>query len=178
MYVYLCTLSYSDNFQDSEALSRAETFACKSEPSIVPFPSKPNTNVLTCSLEDKKWSNGNHIMYGVYKDGNSHVLKIETLIANLCEPKPEKCHCKTLVEKVLELNIQTDRIDGYMKADPFIAGCNCYLGAAARAGFRFVEDCDDASAGRIEFTKNDYGQICESLEKAGKCEGKTKIYKK
>ena len=83
-----------------------------------------------------------------------------------------------MLEKVLELNPQTDRIDGYMKAKPFIAGCKCYLGAAARAGFRFVEDCDDASAGRIEFTKNDYGQICESLEKAGKCEGKTKIYKK
>ena len=113
-------------------------------------------------------------MYGVYKDGNSHVLKIETLIANLCEPKPEKCHCKTLLEKVLELNPQTDRIDGYMKANPWLFGCRCYLGEAARAGFKFIEDCENGE--RLEFTKNNYGKICEDLQKI-KCRGNVKIYK-
>ena len=81
-----------------------------------------------------------------------------------------------MLQKVLELNPQVDRIDGYMKADPFIAGCKCYLGVAARAGFRFVEDCDPKSEGRIEFTKNDYGKICEDLENC-KRKGMAKIYK-
>ena len=83
-----------------------------------------------------------------------------------------------MFQKVLELNPKVDRIDGYMKADPFLAGCRCYLGVAARAGFRFVEDVEDASAGRMEFTKNDYGQICETLEKAGKWKAMARIYKK
>ena len=81
-----------------------------------------------------------------------------------------------MLQKVLESNPQVDRIDGYMKADPFIAGCRCYLGAAARAGFRFVEDCDPKCKERFEFTTDDYGKICENLHKL-KSRGMAKIYK-
>ena len=132
---------------------------------------------MTCALEERI-NFGNHILYEITKDGNHHVVTVWNVVGDRCEPKPEKCHCKTLLQKLLELNPQVDRIDGYMKADPFIAGCKCYLGVAARAGFRFVEDVEDASAGRMEFTTNDYGQICETLEKAGKWKAMARIYKK
>ena len=171
-YTYLHILSLSDFFQEYKPLSRAQTYACKATPSVVQ--KDQSKDALTCALEG--YNNGNHILYDVTKDRNHHVLKLWNVIGDRCEPKPEKCHCKTMLQKVLELNPQVDRIDGYMKADPFIAGCKCYLGVAARAGFRFVEDCDPKSEGRIEFTPDDYGKICEDLQK-DKCRKMAKIYK-
>ena len=137
---------------------------------------------MTCALGEKA-NFGNHILYDVAKDGNGNgkdVVTVFNVVGDRCEPKPEKCHCKTLFQEVLDLNPQVDRIDGYMKAEPFMLGCRCYLGVAARQQepFRFVEDCEDASAGRLEFTKNDYVQICERLERAGKCKAMVKITKK
>ena len=165
--------------KESKALSRAKTHACKSTPSIVPKTHVLKTvDVLTCALEDPDWRDGNHIVYGITKDSH-HVLKLYKEISHHCGPKPEKCHCKDMLQKVLELNPQVDRIDSDMKVNPFLAGCRCYLGVAARAGFRFIEDCDLASEGpegRIKFTTNDYEKICETLPKS-KCKGLTKIYK-
>jgi len=162
---------YQKNLE-SEALSRAQTYSCKATPSVVK--KDQSKEALTCALEG--FNNGNHILYEVTKDGNHDVLTLWNVIGDRCEPKPEKCHCKTMLQKVLESNPQVDRIDGYMKADPFIAGCRCYLGVAARAGFKFVEDCDPKSKGRIEFTIDEYGKTCEAMQKF-KCRTMAKIYK-
>ena len=129
---------------------------------------------MTCAANDLDKRKGNHIEYAVNKDRNENVLEIGMVVGDLCRPKPEQCHCKTLLQRLLELNPQVDRIDIRIDANPFMAGCKCYLGVAARAGFKFVEDCEPA--GRIEFTTNDYEKICETLPKS-KCKGLTKIYK-
>lgn len=50
-----------------------------------------------------------------------------------------------------------------MKANTWMFGCRCYLGEAARAGFKFIEDCETEK--RLEFTTNNYGKICEDLKK-------------
>ena len=129
---------------------------------------------MTCAASDLDKRKGNHIEYAVNKERNENVLEIGMVVGDLCRPKPEQCHCKTLLQRVLELNPEVDRIDIRIDADPFMAGCKCYLGVAARAGFKFVQDCEPA--GRIEFTTNDYGKVCETLQKF-KCEGMAKIYK-
>ena len=129
---------------------------------------------MTCALEG--YINGNHILYDITKDKNHHVLTLWNVVGDRCKPKPEKCHCKTLLQELLELNPNVNRIDGYMKANPWLFGCRCYLGEAARAGFKFIEDCDDASKERLEFTTDNYRQICEELQKI-KVRGNVKIYK-
>ena len=129
---------------------------------------------MTCAANDLDKRKGNHIEYAVNKDRNENVLEIEMAVGDLCRPKPEQCHCKTLLQRVLELNLQVDRIDIRIDADPFMAGCKCYLGVAARAGFKLVEDCE--TTGRMEFTTNDYGKVCETLQKVW-TGGMAKIYK-
>ena len=66
---------------------------------------------------------------------------------------------------VLERHPEVNRIDGYFNANPFMKGCRCYLGQAAKAGFRFIEDDDIESTKSIEFTKENYVEVCETLQK-------------
>ena len=84
--------------------------------------------------------------------------------AKLCEPKPKKCHCKTMLAEVLKKNPKVNRIEGSFTANPFIAGCRCYLGQAAKKGFRFVEIGADSSR-NFKFTEKTYVKICELIEK-------------
>ena len=52
-----------------------------------------------------------------------------------------------------------------------------YLGQAALAGFKFIEDDDIESTERIAFTKDDSVQVCKKLQKKIR-ERYAKIYKK
>ena len=139
------------------------------------FPCKPkatkrqldeDTFALSCALDNKDWDNGNHLVYTVGTETGSGKDYLELRLVNgeLCEPKPKDCNCKTMLAEVLEANPTVNWINGYFNANPFIAGCRCYLGVAANKGFRFVETIA-VSEGRFEFTKSDYVQICEDLEK-------------
>ena len=68
-------------------------------------------------------------------------------------------------------------LNGYFNANPFMKGCGCYLGQAAIAGFSLVGDDDIESTERIEFTKENYVQVCKKLQKSNLKEGFAKIYK-
>ena len=83
-----------------------------------------------------------------------------------------------MLDKVLERNPEVNRIDGYFSASYFMKGCRCYLEAAARAGFKFIENSRGAFSGRIEFTKDNYVIVCDSLIENCFEEGTTRIYKK
>ena len=133
---------------------------------------------LTCSLRESFYAQGNRILYNIRNDGNYHLrLELEEVAANCCEPKPEQCHCNTLLRRVLQEDLKVDRIDGYFTADPFMAACRCYLGVAAEFGFKWIDDCKDVNSKRIEFTLFNYVQVCEKLEKQ-KCMHKdARLYK-
>ena len=101
------------------------------------------------------------------------------ILGEYCKPKPEACHCKTMLDKLLALNPNIDRIEGRFLPDHFMKGCRCYLGSAARAGFKFVElgGMKEQCQGKIEFDEHDYVETCEEFEKK-KCAGeKGKITK-
>ena len=79
------------------------------------------------------------------------------------------------MEKLLKENPQSDRIDGHFAADPFMAGCKCFLGPAADAGFNAVES--RMIKGKIQkFNKQSVVKVCENFQKK-KIFGNAKILK-
>ena len=146
------------------------TGKCKSSPSI-----RLDENldkILTCAKDKKLAHEGNHIMYLLTKVENIDVLHLGEVLAEYCKPKPEACHCKTMLDKLLALNPNIDRIEGRFLPDHFMKGCRCYLGSAARAGFKFVElgGMKEQCKGKIEFDEHNYVETCEEYEKK-KCQG-------
>ena len=154
------------------------TYECRSEATPVPLGHEPFTKVaLTCALKQDFFKQGNFIFYNIRNDGSHVRLEIEEVAANCCEPKPEQCHCNTLLRRVLQENLNVDRIDGQFAADPYMAGCRCYLGVAADFEFKWIEACDKVTPERMEFTTTNYVQVCEKLKKQ-KCMGKNaRLYK-
>ena len=131
---------------------------------------------LSCARDEAECkSMGNFVTYSKGKDGNHNFLYLERVDATRCEPKPEQCHCKPLVENVLERNSKIDRIDLYLDPKPFMAGCRCYLGVAASKGFTFIES-KKKKLGKYEFTTDNYVEICEAMKKK-KFKGDASIYK-
>ena len=124
------------------------------------------STALTCALDEADFCDGNHIQYTTGRDSTHHFLSLDNVEGEKCKPKPELCHCKTLLEKVLERvleeNPETNRIDGHFAARPFMAGCRCYLGVAAKVGFKFVES---VTTGRIDFNEDNYVEVCKRLKK-------------
>lgn len=89
---------------------------------------------------------------------NIDVLHLDGVLGKYCKPKPEACHCKTMLDKLLRLNPKIDRIEGQFLADHFMKGCRCYLGSAARAEFKYVElgGFKKLCQGKIDFDEHDY----------------------
>ena len=117
---------------------------------------------MTCALEG--YINGNHILYDITKDKDYHVLTLWNVVGDRCEPKPEKCHCKTLLQELLELNPKVNRIDGYMKANPWLFGCRCYwekLQELDSNSLRIVRMGNDWSLQKI--TTGKFAKICKKL---------------
>jgi len=148
----------------------SEKFACKSKPTERRLDETDewyteNTIALTCALDENDYCDGNHIIYTVRKDDSGKdYLELDMVDATLCEPKPKKCHCNTMLPKVLKKNKKVKWIEGYFTANPFIAGCRCYLGVAAKKGFKFVEiEADPPKS--FKFTKKTYVNICKLMEK-------------
>ena len=163
------------------------TYECRPQATVVPLPvaGEPSTQfALSCALQPLfpngmpgYWKQGNYIVYDINTPGGMLRLDLQEVAANCCEPKPEQCHCNTMLRRVLQENLNIDRIDGYFVANPFMAGCRCYLGVAADFEFKWVDDCDDVDSKRMEFTRTNYVQVCEKLKKQ-KCMGKNaRFYK-
>ena len=160
------------------------TGKCKPTPTIIAFKTPKGTyNILTCAKDKKTSREGNHIRYSIKKEGNINVFHLKNVVGEYCIPKPDACHCKTMLDKLLKEYSNIDRIDGAFVAQPFIKGCRCYLGSAARAGFKFVEfiefiNIKKVSHGKIEFGEHNYKSICEEYEKKkSMAMGKGKITK-
>ena len=79
-----------------------------------------------------------------------------------------------MLAQVLANNKEATRIDGHFAAEPFMAGCQCFLGTAAIADFKFLKI--GSFKKRLEFTKENYVRICTSLEKRN-LSGDAKIFK-
>ena len=121
-------------------------------------------NMWSCALEGKDpCKEGNHIKYSVSGPPNRRRLDIISVWAEYCKPKPEPCRCSKLMDSVLSKYPELQRITGQFDANPFIKGCNCYLGAAARANFRFVkfQSSKEECSRQREFNSNTYRGICE-----------------
>ena len=58
--------------------------------------------------------------------------------------------------------MDVNKITGTFAASPWQAGCKCYLGAAARAGFKYVKLASrkEICQNKREFNTEDYGTIC------------------
>ena len=124
------------------------------------------TDVLTCALDGALHCDGNHIEYTIGRDTTHHFIRLDNVDGESCKPKPESCRCKKLLERVLEEVLEekpeTNRIDGSFGANPFMAGCRCYLGVSAKKGFNYMES---VPTGRIDFTEDNYVEVCERLKK-------------
>jgi hypothetical protein len=62
-----------------------------------------------------------------------------------------------------------DKIHGYFTASNAIGGCKCYLGAAARKGFKYVklDSNKKGCKGKKVVTSLTYDAICKKFEKNG-----------
>lgn len=115
---------------------------------------------------------GNHIGFITFiEDGRWEVMQLEQVNADYCNPTPPNCHCKTLLGSLLQRYPEVNKIKLQFTAEPFLAGCKCYLGAAARFGFDNVqfhtfpnEKCKEL---KLLTTKN-YAIICKEYKK-NKC---------
>merc|ERR1711951_162100 len=103
---------------------------------------------------------GNYVQAVFDKSKNN--LKVIVVAAYICDPKPDGCNCKTLLGKVVESHKTASKMSLLFAAPPAMAGCKCYLGTAARNGFKSVEvkKCEEKA---IDFDENNYAKKCEAL---------------
>ena len=121
---------------------------------------------------------GNFIKYTKTQAGSWNTLKLVFVLANYCKPQLQQCRCSSLLDMLLALDSTINRITGYFNAKPYIAGCKCYMGAAAIHGFRFLKMDDDRKGcrGTKEFTVDNYTETCEMLLRS-KCDGRAEMTK-
>ena len=121
---------------------------------------------------------GNFIKYTKTQAGSWNTLKLVFVLANYCKPQLQQCRCSSLLDMLLALDSTINRITGYFSAKPYIAGCKCYMGAAARQGFKFLKMDGERKEcrGTEPFTVRDYAQICERLSDDN-CDGEAELTK-
>jgi len=104
-----------------------------------------------------KETSGNYVIAAFDKK----ILDINYVEAYKCDPKPDDCNCKSLLTGVVQKFPRASKISLIFTATPAIAGCKCYLGTAARNGFKKVdvENCDAI----IDFDEKNYSKKCEDL---------------
>ena len=109
-------------------------------------------------MENNMKKEGNYIRSNI-RNGE---LDLEDVWTEYCKPKHPKCGCKSLLDTILTDYTKLDTILLTFAAHPIIAGCRCYLGAAARKGFKYVtvksgrSECD----GEKPLNKNNYVVLC------------------
>ena len=108
---------------------------------------------------------GNFIIFTKKQTVRWNTLRVDFVKTNYCKPQLEQCRCKSLLGSLLALDSTINQITGSFRSLPYMAGCKCYLGAAARQGFKFLKienisrDCD----GTREFTVKNYEDKCIEL---------------
>ena len=133
--------------------------------------------VVQCPNTEDRNEMGNFISYKI----TGPEMSLDNVCMTNCgEPRPKACHCNTMLDKLLARNTNVNEITGLFVARNHIEACRCYLGAAARANFKFVqmdepgflkrcEEKKEISANRL--SPNYYVKVCDTLFKQG-CEDK------
>ena len=118
---------------------------------------------------------GNYLKYHV----RDHTLELDMVYTDFCKEKPPACTCSSLFSRALDENPAVTTIMGTFAANPWEAGCKCYLGEAARHGFGYVklehnkkDKCNDVRS----FNKADYREVCANYGKQ-KCDSPVKLGK-
>ena len=153
---------------------------CESQPQRIPHRTNKNIFTYTCAIrkaDDPCWENdGNYIRAMLMDDDKT--LKLLNIYAEYCNPKPPACHCNTMLSSLLSSLLpehpNVDKIVGYFAANPFIKGCKCYLGSAAKSDFKFLQmmkvrpGAPEECSRKISFDETNYGKVCEDLQKEAK----------
>ena len=134
-------------------------------------------SVWGCPAKDTA-GRGNGIVFEKERAGRWNTLTLNSVITTYCKPQLEQCRCRSLLESLLALDSTINKITGYFNAKPYVAGCKCYMGAAAIHGFRFLKMDDDRKGcrGTKEFTVGNYTETCEMLLRS-KCDGRAEMTK-
>ena len=126
--------------------------------------------IWTCARSCDQTKAGNFIKFRKFKNNDMEIIDLELVKTTYCKPRPPDCSCKTLLGSLLLWYPKINKIDLLFLADPFIVGCKCYLGAAARSGFDNVqahtiyEKCNKIKL----LTTQNYANICKEYKK-NKC---------
>ena len=132
----------------------------------MPF-GKTGFSAVTCAKNGMNPEDGNYIAYATKKKNRLYLMNVN---AEYCNPKPKTCHCKTMLHSLLSKYPEVDEIEGYFMAKPFMKGCSCYLGSAARKGFQFVQfesDIKECNEKR-QFSVKNYTELCTHYHKIAK----------
>jgi len=147
---------------DRSRAPSGKTFTCNTESEFDSLAT--GASAISCSKDEDDFRKGNYIIYEVRNEGNQEILELNSINAEICKPKPKKCHCKTMLDKLLNRYKNVDRIDGIFFGNSFIQTCKCFLGSAAYFGFHFIEFSARSCTGKNEFSKTNYGSICDTME--------------
>ena len=141
-----------------------ETGPCTGHPSLYEL---GLGRLWSCALPGRDpCTKGNHIRYFVSGPPNALIMDVQSVHANYCQGKPEGCRCKNLLGNVLDRYPTLRQLRGQLSAHPFMAGCRCYLGSAARRGFTavsFNSPRPECTAVR-EFNVNNYQSNCKEFD--------------
>ena len=133
--------------------------------------------VVTCPVNEDPEELGNFISF----QETAASMTLEAVCMTNCgEPRPKECHCGTMLDNLLARITYVNEIKGTFTGTNFMAGCRCYLGAAARAKFEFVQMDEPGFLRRCEEKKrisanklspDYYVKVCDTLLREG-CEDK------
>ena len=133
--------------------------------------------VVACPVTEDPEELGNFISF----QETAASMTLEAVCMTNCgEPRPKECHCGTMLDNLLARITYVNEIKGTFTGTNFIAGCRCYLGAAARAKFEFVQMDEPGFLRRCEEKKrisanklspDYYVKVCDTLLREG-CEDK------
>ena len=186
---YVCLICVS-----ARGIGKADTGRCSGN--VILEDPEPNDNAYhwTCTryhlsslpiYEEDQKERGNFIRFSEQQTAyNSsytwHTILLRMVSTEYCAPKLEQCRCKSLLESLIALR-SANRIALTFLARPYIAGCKCYLGAAAKKGFKFLRmfgllgsENNRHCVGKRDLTRKNYENVCKILKKHS-CLGKWEI---
>jgi len=112
------------------------------------------------------WNTGNYVR-ALVKNSNSRNAKlvIKVVRTDKCIRNSTECSCKTLLDRVISSFRTVAKIEiNQFIANPKLAGCRCYLGNAARYGFKSVELKNCSKKDRVvKFDENNYVTQCKII---------------
>jgi len=128
------------------------------------------------------WNTGNYVEAAVMNSTTKDSLTIQVVMANTCirNSSESECSCKSLLDRVIRsfrTTAKTILIQDFI-AEPAMAGCRCYLGTAAKYGYRSVDIKYCATDPIYKFDQKNYVDKCEAIVKRSCAEDSDWLIKK